>query len=578
MRISRETQSSQLFLLIMKRVAKCRGSSTCTFARLDLANEGDSQVTTSEAKVQSPSSQALPPQTTTYPYVGILAVFMGAGLATLNSRLISVGLPDLRGARGFGFDEASWIPTVLNMATMFSGVFVVFLNALWGPRRILMPAAAIFAVTSALLPFAPNYPAMLALVVVAGLASGTFYSLTMTFVLTTLPKRLIIFGVAAYAADIVFVSNIASLLEGWYIDHLSWHWIFWTAAVVAPLMMACVYFGIPRKPHVDPRPSWRGFTYFSLSLALLYGALDQGERLDWLNSGVIVALLVTGGFLLAAAWVRRILQPNPNLNLRFLNTRNIIVLSLSIFVFKFVHLAAIVLVPGFLSNIQHYRPLETGHTLAWVAVPMFVVVWLVAMSIIHTNSRLILAVGLTLGAASCWVCARVGTSWAGNDFQAVELLLATGLACSYVGLVSSIVLEGLEAGALTSASNAATFSGLMHFVRIFGGQIGVAVMTHFISVREQFHSNMLGLNVQIGSWLTDDRVRMLSGGLLPDSTGLEEAQHRAAAILSQQVRAQAYTLATSDGFILIEWMVVVYLLLMLLLRPARFSYKDLRKM
>ena len=55
---------------------------------------------------------------------------------------------------------------------------------------------------------------MLALVVIAGLVSGTFYSLTMTFVLTTLPKRLIIFGIAAYAADIVFVSNIASCNGG----------------------------------------------------------------------------------------------------------------------------------------------------------------------------------------------------------------------------------------------------------------------------------------------------------------------------------------------------------------------------
>ena len=189
----------------------------------------------------------------------------------------------------------------------------------------------------------------------------------MTFVLTTLPKRLIIFGIAAYAADIVFVSNIASLIEGWYIEHLSWHWIFWTAAVFAPLMMLCVYFGIPRRPVVEPRPSWRGFTYFSLSLALLYGALDQGERLDWLHSGVIVAMLVAGVFLLAAAWARRIIQPNPILKLDFLNTRNIIILALSIFVFKFVHLATIVLVPGFLGNIQHYRPLETGHTLAWVA-------------------------------------------------------------------------------------------------------------------------------------------------------------------------------------------------------------------
>src|SRR5215472_19077800 len=83
---------------------------------------------------------------TTNPYVGILGVFLGAGLATLNARLLSVGLPDLRGALGLGVDEASWLPTALNMATMFSGVFVVFVNVLLGPRRILLPAAAIFAV------------------------------------------------------------------------------------------------------------------------------------------------------------------------------------------------------------------------------------------------------------------------------------------------------------------------------------------------------------------------------------------------------------------------------------------------
>jgi DHA2 family multidrug resistance protein len=75
---------------------------------------------------------------------------------------------------------------------------------------------------------------MLALLVIAGLASGTFYSLTLTFVLTALPKRLIIFGIAAYAADIVFVSNVASAIEGWYVGNLSWRWIFWNAALFTP--------------------------------------------------------------------------------------------------------------------------------------------------------------------------------------------------------------------------------------------------------------------------------------------------------------------------------------------------------
>src|SRR6516164_4800618 len=93
-------------------------------------------------------------------YVGTVGVFLGAGLATLNARLISVGLPDLRGALGLGVDEASWIPTALNMATMFSGVFIVFVNVLFGPRRILLLAAAIFTIMSVVLPFAPGYWSM----------------------------------------------------------------------------------------------------------------------------------------------------------------------------------------------------------------------------------------------------------------------------------------------------------------------------------------------------------------------------------------------------------------------------------
>jgi DHA2 family multidrug resistance protein len=535
----------------------------------------ETAISSETKQVQKP---AAPIQATTNPYSGILGVFLGAGLATLNARLLSVGLPDLRGALGFGFDEASWLPTALNMATMFSGVFVVFVNALFGPRRILLPAAAVFTAVTAILPFARGYWPMLLLLVVAGLSSGTFYSLTMTFVLTALPKRLIIFGIAAYAADIIFVSNIASLLEGWYINYLSWKWIFWTAAVATPAMILCIYFGIPRRPAPGPTPSWRGFAYFSSSLALLYGALDQGERLYWLNSGVIVAMLAGGLFLLVATCVRRIRQPNPTLSLSFLNTRNTIILSLSIFVFKFVHLAVLILVPGFLGNIQQYRPLETGHALAWVAVPMFAVVWLVAAVVIHTNSRLTLTLGLTVASVACWICSRVDSAWAGNNFEVIELLLALGLASSYVGLVSSIVLEGLEGGALKSAANAATFSGLMHFIRVFGGEVGVAFMTRVITIREEFHSNLLGLNVQLGNWLTDDRIRGLTARFLPVSGGADEAQIRAIDVLSRQVKAQAYTLSIADGFIVIGWMVVAYLTLMLFLRPGRISYQDLRKM
>jgi MFS transporter, DHA2 family, multidrug resistance protein len=245
------------------------------------------------APVPHSAARRSSPAITTNPYVGVLGVFLGAAISTLNARLVSVGLPDLRGALGFGFDEASWIPTALNMATMFIGVFAVFLAAAYGVRRVLLVTGTIFAVASLLLPLFSGLPAMLVLQAIAGASSGTFYTLTLTFIVRILPRKLLLFGVAAYAMDIVVTSHVASLLEGWYIDHLSWHWIFWTAAVFTPLMMLCVYFGVPPTDN-GPRPSWRGFLYASAGLALIYGALDQGQRLDWWNSGLFVGMLAGG--------------------------------------------------------------------------------------------------------------------------------------------------------------------------------------------------------------------------------------------------------------------------------------------
>ncbi len=79
-------------------------------------------------------------------------------------------------------------------------------------------------------------------------------------------------------------------------EHLSWRWLFWHSALVTPLMLLCIYRAIPHPPpRTGPKPalSWRGFLYASLGLSLIYGVLDQGERLDWLNSGVIVGMLAT---------------------------------------------------------------------------------------------------------------------------------------------------------------------------------------------------------------------------------------------------------------------------------------------
>ncbi len=514
--------------------------------------------------------------TAMHPYIGILGVFLGAATATLNGRLLTVGLPDLRGALGFGIDEASWIPTAFNMGTMFIGMFSVFLGTAYGVRRVLIVSGAVYSVTSLLLPFSPTLAVMLALLAIAGLASGSFYSLTLTFVARNLPPKLLIFGVAAYALDIVVTSNVGTLVQGWYMDHLSWRWIFWTAAVITPITTVCLSFGVPGAEG-GQRPNWRGFLYASAGLSLIYGALDQGQRLDWWNSGIFVGMLAGGLSLVLAAFVRRYFQPNPLVNLPFLKPRNVVILGLGIFVIRFSLLGPLLVIPAFLGNVQQYRPIQTGTSLAWVAAPQFVVVWIAAIATVFIQPRIVMAAGFATVAVACWMAAHVDSSWAGRSFLSPELTLAVGIGVAFVALVVNLLMLVLEMGAIRSLTNTATFSGCMHTMRLLGGQIGAVLLARFLTVREQLHSNVLGQNVDAGSWTTVEHLRGIAAVLSPFSAGPEEAQARSAALLSGQVRAQAFTLAYSDAFLLIAWVIAVYLLLLVFLRPSTINLRQAGK-
>lgn len=488
------------------------------------------------------------------PYVGTLGVFLGAGITTLFGRLLSVGLTDLRGALSLGVDEASWIPTAYNMALMFMGPFSVYLGALLGIRRVLLWTAPVFVVATILMPFSPNLSVLLALQVIAGIGSGAFYPLTMTYALRELPLRYTIYGIGVYAMDILAVTSIAVPVEAWFTEHLSWRWIFWICPVLGALMMLCIYRAIPHPPaRTGPKPtiSWAGFLYASIGLSLIFGALDQGERLDWLGSAVIVAMLAGAAFLIIAAIIRRWMSPNPLVNIPFLANRNTFILATSLFALRFVILAVALLVPAFLSAIQGYRPLETGRVLLWFAAPQIIVGLIAAWLMRRVDSRLMLAGGFATVAVAGLVNTQLTSAWAGDNFWTSQLVIALGLSFIFVALIGSIVQSLAETGAMTRPFDVLTFSAFIHCTRIFGGEVGTAFMQHFIAVREKFHSNLIGLHVEAGNWLTDERLRFLTGGVSSNSTGMDEAQRRSAALLGGQVRQQAYTLAYMDGFMII---------------------------
>jgi len=532
---------------------------------------------TAPIRIAQSAAAAMPSELSKSPLLGILGVIIGAGVVSLTGRMISLGLADLKGGLGFGFDDGAWISSAYNIALMFVGPFTVYVGALLGPRRVLFFAASSFTVICLLAPFIHSYSLLIIAMALAGLTSGTFYPLTLTFALRNIPLRFLPYTVALYATSVDGAVNIAPSLYGWYREHLSWHWMFWNSAVITAFMMICVYFGIPKAAakKSGSAPSFAGFLYWSAGLAMLYAAIDQGERLDWWRSGLFNGLFVGGAFLVVCALVRRLRMPNPLVAVPYLRQWNTILLGIALFFFRFCLVATIILIPQSLA-IQGFVADQIGPAVIWSALPLILIAFIAGLLLANkADSRLLLAAGFTCMAFACYLNADLTSAWSASSYYRTELLMGVGQAFAFIGLVGTIILQGIFSGGMSKPQWILTFSAFFHTVRLFGGNLGAVYMGHFIAQREKLHSNLLGLHVQSGNWITDTKIHQLAIGLFSKSSGITAATGRAVGVISSQLRLQAYTLSINDGFYLVTWACVVMLMLIVMLRRSPLNYGDL---
>jgi DHA2 family multidrug resistance protein len=487
-------------------------------------------------------------------------------------------MPDLKGHLGISYDAGAWLDSAFNASLMFIGPFTVYLGGLLGPRRILLFAAGLFTLTCIFLPLIHSYSLLFAALMVAGLTSGTFYPLTLTFALRNIPLRYLPFTIALYATFVVGAVNVAPSLYGFYRDTLSWHWMFWGSAVTAPVMMLCIYLGIPAMPprkESGPAPSFAGFLYLSAGLALVFAALQQGERLDWWRSGVFNGWFWSGAFFLLCALIRRLRGPNPLVALPYLLKWNTVLLGGLLFWFRFTLVATIILIPQSLA-IRGFEPDQIGPAIIWSAIPLIPVAFIAGLLLLRKlDPRILFAVGLACTAFAAVLNARYDSTWAAQSYYSTELLTGVGQAFAFIGLVGCIVLQGIFTGGLSKPQWILTFSAFFHVVRLFGGTVGAIYMGHFLAEREKLHSNLLGLHIPSGSWITDWNIRAMTAGLYAKSSAMAAAGSRAVDLVAARARLQAYSLSLIDGFLLVAWSCACALILVALLRKSPLNYGDL---
>ena len=505
---------------------------------------------------------AAPAPPASLPWLGIVAVLIGAVATTLTSRLTSIGLADVRGAIGAGFDEGAWIPTAFSAAQMMIGPLAIFLGRAFSPRRVLLVGCVVYGLAEFLIPFAPDVHVMIVLQVLAGLGSGTFIPLTASFILLSLPRTLWPWGLVAYAMNIILGLNVASSLEGWYVEHATWHWIFWQNTLVAAPLFVLYWFGLRRMP-VDREylrgGDFRGMFVGASGFTLVFIALDQGDRLDWFSSTLVVTLLAVGLIALGLFLLHESTLDTPSVDFGLLVRRNVFVLIVLVLATRFLVTSSNTLVANYLIQVRGLRPLEVGSALLWVALPQVVIAPMVAWLLNRIDARFAIGTGLAIATAGFLLGTGITSQWAEGNFSVALLLQAVG---ETLELTAVIYFFGHHVG----PADGITFGAIIQTARLFGGELGTSLLIMFTRKAEQWHSNLIGQHVFSGDPATMERIAAYARAVGSNTQGTGDAEARGAGLLSAAIRAQAYTLSILDGFLLASCVGVLGVGLVLLLR------------
>ena len=509
------------------------------------------------------SAVAAPPARKANPYAAVAAALTGCFLASYHTRFIGMGLPDLRGAFGLSVDEASWLATVANAPQILTAPAVPWLVMVFGIRPILLWPGFIYAALVTVIPFSRDPTTLLGLHAATGLLLGLFVPATLLIIVRNLRPTLWLPAFAAYSFRLAFTLNTGPAMTGYFVQSLGWEWLYWSDVPIALLMILLAWMGSTRQlPNQDLLCSadWGGMLLFGLGLMFIYAGLDQGNRLDWHNSGTVVALLAGGGALIASFLLHEAVAPHPWASPKILRTRNTMIGIGTGIIFSFCAVSNSLLVPNFLISVAQLRPEQFGSFLLfWVALPLIATICLGVALLRRIDFRIVMVMGFSgFASASLWAT-QLTHAWRMEDFIPVAVLQSIGLGVTFTAvMVGNFTSVRPEAGA--------AFGAYIQILRLVAVEFGGAAMATVLRVREQVHSNLLGLHINRGSAQVVQSIAERTAVFLPHDGVLARA--RALASLVGSVQREANVLAYIDGFTLTFVVALLGILAAAAMRPA----------
>jgi EmrB/QacA subfamily drug resistance transporter len=429
-------------------------------------------------------------------------------LASLDQTIVSTALPTIVGDLG-GLAHLSWVVTAYLLAATVTGPLYGKLGDLYGRKLVLQTAIGIFLAGSALCGLSQNMAELIAFRAIQGLGAGGLIVVTFAVVGDIVPPRERGRYQGFFGAVFGVSTVIGPLLGGFFVDHLSWRWIFYVNLPIGAFALAVIAVAFrtrtERRRHAIDYPGAL-LLGSALSAVVLFTSLG-GTTWAW-SSWQMLGLIAVSIVLLPAFVLVESRATEPILPLSLFRNRIFSATSAVGFVVGFALFGAITYLPLYLQVAKDASPTRSGLQL----VPLMA--GLLATSI--ATGQLITRFG------------RYRTfPIIGTAVMVVAMVLLSRLAVStpmWVAAVDSLVLGlglGMTMQVLVLAAQNAVDPRMMGVAtsgstlfRQIGGSIGVALFGTIFANRLHVElAQNLPAGARLPSTLTPATIRHLPSGV-----------------------------------------------------------------
>ncbi|MSO93416.1 MAG: DHA2 family efflux MFS transporter permease subunit [Rhodospirillales bacterium] len=460
-------------------------------------------------------------------------VMVESFLHPLNSSIAAVTLPRMQGAFSATQDEISIVVTAYLVAVVAMVPLTSVLTGWLGRRRLLLIAVSGFVVTA----FLSGVSDSLVGVIVARFMQGVFGAVLVPVgqatLLDTHPREEMSTTLGLLGMGQVFGLVLGPVVAGYATEYQSWRWAFFFNLPIGILALIMVYLFLPEgAQRRRSRISFFGYSMLAISMAAFQLMLSRGGRLDWFESTEIV---VSAGIAAACFYVflvHTFTARRPFFDPRMFRDRNFTIGLVLSFVFVWLMLAFLVLLPAFLQDLRRYPTETAGMVMAIRGAASMPASVISGLLIRFIEKRLVIAFGFLLIAVGCWQISGFTPSVDPGDILIAAIIFGMGSGFGFIP-INVLAFDTLPVRYRPDGTS------IFSLVQSIGGSLGVSVMvTKLVREAQANHSVIAG---HVTPYVESERHMPI-----PDAWDLGRTSGLAA--LDDEISRQALMIAYVNSF------------------------------